>query len=234
MNNEIDSLKYWRKVFFVEIGASISYPSQEERWAKYGEPLDKIFSLFFDSPILFGWFPDKGSQSLLDGITVTCLQSRFKWEESQNDLVDLGLLAILSNKVNELFTKLGASWAAVTGVFSHPDPTNEVFVALSGTNVPALIDPVITDYPIYLILQPKPRKYLASYIGGGTFCRRLFGFSAEQILEMIAKGKDIHILGGFPSLKFGERENPIIKVLAKEMSYKQAVKILKGKEKGEF
>jgi hypothetical protein len=219
--------RYWRKIFFVEIGAGIPYPSQEERWAKYGEPLAKIFSLFFgDSlPGLFAWFYDKESESLLDGVTVTCLDSKFKWEESQNDLVELGLLAILSNKVNELFTKLGASWAAVTGVFSHPDPTNEIFVALSHTNVPVKLDPIITDYPIYLILQPKPRKYFASYIGR-TFCRRLYEFSGEQVLEMIAKGKDIHILGGFPSLKFGERENPIVNIRSKEISYKQAKKIL--------
>jgi hypothetical protein len=217
--------RYWRKIFFVEIGAGLPYPSQEERWVKYGEPLEKIFSPFFDSPTLFTWFKDKESQSLLDGVTVTCLESKFKWEESQNDLVELGLLAILSNKVNELFTKLGASWAATTGVFSHPDPTNEIFVALSHTNVPAMIDPIITDYPVYLILQPKPRKYFASYIGG-TFCRRLFEFSDKQILEMIAKGKYIHILRGFPSLKFGERENPIVSVLSKEISYKQAKKIL--------
>jgi hypothetical protein len=217
--------RYWRKIFFVEIGASIPYPSQEERWAKYGKPLEKIFSPFFDSPILFAWFKDKESQSLLDGVTVTCLESKFKWEESQNDLVDLGLLAILSNKVNELFTKLGASWAAVTAVFSHPDPTNEVFVALSSTNVPTKLDSIIADYPIYLILQPKPRKYFASYIGG-TFCRRLFEFSDEQILEMMVKGKDIHILGGFPSLKFGERENPVVSIQSKEISYKQAKKIL--------
>lgn len=217
--------RYWRKIFFVEIGASISYPSQEERWVKYGEPLDKIFSLFFDSPILFGWFKDKESQSLLDGVTVTCPQSKFKWEESQNDLVDLGLLAILSNKVNELFTKLGASWAATTGVFSHPDPTNEVFVALSSTNVPTKLDSIIADYPIYLILQSKPRKNFASYIGK-TFCRRLYQFSDEQILEMIAKGKYIHILSEFPTLEFGERENPIVSVLSKEISYKQAKKIL--------
>jgi len=217
--------RYWRKIFFVEIGAGLPYPSQEERWVKYGEPLGKIFDLFFDSPTLFTWFKDKESQSLLDGITVTCLESKFKWEESQNDLVELGLLAILSNKVNELFTKLGASWAATTGVFSHPDPTNEVFVALSQTNVPVKLDPIITDYPIYLILQPKPRKYFASYIGR-TFCRRLFEFSDEQILEIIAKGKYIHILRGFPSLKFGERENPIVSVLFKEISYKQAKKIL--------
>ncbi len=217
--------RYWRKIFFVEIGAGLPYPSQEERWVKYGEPLDKIFSLFFDSPILFGWLKDKESESLLDGITVTCLESKFTWEESQNDLVDLGLLVILSNKVNELFTKLGASWAAVTGVFSHPDPTNEIFVALSQTNVPVRLDPIIAEYPIYLILQPKPRKNFASYIGK-TFCRRLYQFSDEQILEMIAKSKDVHILGEFPTMEFGKIENPIVRVLSKEISYKQAKKIL--------
>jgi len=218
--------KYWRKIFFVEIGAGLTYPSQEERWAKYGEPLARIFSLFFEPNNLFTWFKDKKSQSILEGVNATCLQSRFKWKESQNDLVELGLLAILSNKVNELFTRLGASWAFVTGVFSHPDPTNEVFVTLSQTSIPVAMEPLVTDFPVYLVVQSEPSKIFAFYIGGTTLCRRLYQFPEKQVPKLIAKVKDIHILDGFPSLEFGERENPIVTVLSEEIGYEQAKRIL--------
>jgi len=193
--------KHWRKIFFVEIGAGLAYPSQ-----------------------------DRESQSILEGVNATCLHSRFRWKESQNDLVDLGLLAILSNKVNELFTGLGASWALVTGVFSHPDPTNEVFVTLSQTSIPVTRDPLVTDFPVYLVIQSEPRQVFAFYIGGTTLCRRLYQFPEEQVPELIADVKDIHILDGFPSLEFGERENPLVNVISDEIGYEQAKRILQRPE----
>jgi len=227
--------KHWRKIFFVEIGAGLAYPSQEERWVKYGEPLSRIFSLFFEleSTIVsnvFTWFKDRESQYILEGVNATCLHSRFRWKESQNDLVDLGLLAIISNKVNELFTGLGASWALVTGVFSHPDPTNEVFVTLSQTSIPVTRDPLVTDFPVYLVIQSEPRQVFAFYIGGTTLCRRLYQFPEEQVPELIADVKDIHILDGFPSLEFGERENPLVNVISDEIGYEQAKRILQRPE----
>jgi hypothetical protein len=214
--------KYWHKIFFIEIGAGLRYPSQEERWAKYGKPLERIFSLFFEPPTLFTWFKDIKSQSTLEGVNVICLESRFKWKESQNDLVDLGLLAILSDKINELFTRLGTSWAFATGVFSHPDPTNKVFATLSQTSIPITLDSLVADYPIFLVLQLEPRINFLYYIGGATFCRRLRQFPDKQVPEIIAKAKDIHILDGFPSMEFGERENPIVNVSSEEISYEQA------------
>ncbi len=228
MNNGIDSFKYWRKIFWIEIGSGIPYPQQKDRWPKYGEPLSNIFSLFFDS-LSFVWFKNKESQPSLVGVNVVCLDSKFRWTEAQNDLIDIGLLAILSDKVNNLFTELGTSWAAVTGVFSHPDPASKVFVLISGINVPVADDGVAIDLPIYLIMQDMhPRKDCVSYISRHTYCRRLFGFPSAQLLEIIRKGDDVRVLSGFPSMKFGERENPIIEVLAEEMSYKQAVNILMG------
>ncbi len=226
---EQNDLKYWRKIFFVEIGVGLPYPSQEERWKKYGEPLGRIFSMFFEPTTLFTWFKDKKSQSILEGVNATCLQSRFRWRESQNDLVDLGLLAILTSKVNELFTGLGAPWAFVTGVFTHPDPTNEVFATLSQTSIPVTLDSLISDYPLYLVLQSEPRQIFAFYIGGTTLCRRLYPFPEQQVPELIAKAKEIHILDGFPSLEFGQKENPIVTVLSQEIGYEQAKKILEKK-----
>lgn len=220
--------RHWKQTFSVEIGDGIPYPSQEERWAKYGEPLYQIFDLVSDTPS-FAWYKDALSASKLVGVTVACLESKFIWEESQNDLVELGLLMILSNKINDLFTRLGASWAAATGVFTHPYSSKEITAGYD-TFVPfvsAVEDPISPVDPIYIILQPEPPYYLASYIGR-SFFRRLRSFYKWQILEIMAKGENVHVFNGFHSIKFGERENPTISVLPEEISCEQAKMILEG------
>ena len=77
MSGEIDSLKNWHKIFWIEVGSGIPYPQREDRWPKYEEPLSNVFSLFFDS-LSFVWFKNKESKPSLVGVNVICLDSKFR------------------------------------------------------------------------------------------------------------------------------------------------------------
>jgi hypothetical protein len=179
------------KMFIIEIGPGIPYPKQEERWRRYGEPLSRFFNHFFLGNINFQWFKD-GSENFLAGVNVACFESRSKWEESQDALMDFELFAYLFTPINDFFVKLG-SWATITGLCNIEDtPMNLAVEAvasrLSGTaSVITRQLPVEFDEPDYKrgghFININERHFMV-YIGKQTGYKRFREVSKEQAAEI--------------------------------------------------
>lgn len=178
-------------MFIVEIGPGIPYPEEEERWRRYGEPLSRLFAPYFLGEKSFQWFKD-GSGNFLAGVNVACFESHSKWEESQNELMDLELFVKLFAPVNDFFVKLG-SWAVITGLLNIDESSRNFVVEtvkakLSGAlsvfswQLPVEFDEPDLKRTSYIIEHDE--RHFVVYIGNKTGCKRFREISKKQAMEI--------------------------------------------------
>jgi len=87
-------------LFSIKLKPSISYPSQENRWKIYGEPLMRIFHEYFDEGAI-SWYKDNNGK--LDLLVVICYGARFSYKKSEETNYTENLVKTLSHKVSRLF-----------------------------------------------------------------------------------------------------------------------------------
>ena len=183
--------KRWNKIFIVEIGTSIPYPEEKQRWRKYGEPLSQLFTPYFLGETIFQWFKDD-SGNFLEGVNVACFKSSSKWKESQNEQKDIELFACLFAPINDFFVKLG-SRAAITGLFDIEESffnsaVEAVKAKFSNTSsvfygqLPVEFDEPDLKRQTHMIKHNE--RYFIVYIGKQTGCKRFREVSKEQAKEI--------------------------------------------------
>ena len=119
--------------FSISLTPPITYPSQETRWKKYGEPLSKIFNNYFDETTT-GWYRDNNQK--LDLIIVTCYGAKFSYKKDEEFTFTDHLVQNLSSAIVDFFKKFETKASIVNVTEPIPETLQEfaTLYALMQTN----------------------------------------------------------------------------------------------------